>query len=355
MKFLVQALNLPLMLIYALSLIVPKNKNLILVGEWGGDLKEDNAVCLGKLLNSHRQFRVVFISNGHPDEASKIIKAHSLKSYWLHLRAAIFIVGSGKKDVVYPFVTSRSLLINAWHGLPIKKIHKMVKSNSISVRIRDALMPFYDETPDYIISTSAFASIMEDAFHPRVGVIKMPQPRWIRGENPCYKEEKVFLYSPTFRDNNRGFFPLSEEELLIIDDYLLKKNLPSLLITLHPVCTYFNNNLYKKVKFINLREINVYKHIFPNTVCVISDISSVLIEASYFSIPTYIYFPDMDDYISNSRDIISSVFDKYCVNKRDEFLQIIDESMSLKYEYKHFVTDDFSSYLTSVCKLIEEI
>lgn len=312
-KALVQMAKAPLLLLYLLSYLVPKKKNLILVGEWGGELRGDNAVCLGELLQKDAQNLQIFYLQHAASNRADTVRLHSIRSIVLHLRARGFIVGSGKKDLLSAFITRKSILINTWHGLPIKKIHYMVKSESPLLKIRDFAMPFFDETPDFALAHGDFKIIMEKAFRPRIGVIDMPQPKWKNtGEG---EKDDLILYAPTFRDGNLGHFPVSELELKRIDALLDNKDY-KLMITLHPATKYQCEISFSNI-IINGRDsdLNLYSDILPRCRLVISDISSVLIDASYFGIPTKTYFPDEEAYRKESRAIIEHVFSTYCSDR----------------------------------------
>ena len=341
MRLLVQGLHFPLILIYLLSFIFPKNKKLVLVGEWGGALKEDNAVSLGRLLLDDGRYTVFFISNSTSDKTKNLVNVYSLKSFWLHLRAGVYIVGSGKKDVLSPFVTSRSLLINTWHGLPIKKILWMSKKDSFLMKVRDVLMPFYDETPDYVVASGDFSEVMSQAFRPKLGVIEIDQPRWFRLKTPT-PDARCMLYSPTFRDADLNFFPLSHTQLVELDAFIELSELPRLIITIHPACRFKPDNHYRNILF-NGRDCfkDLYSQLLPNAACVVSDLSSVLIEARHFGIRDYCYFPDKLQYVANSRPIIEEVYNRYCATTWDTFIDILvdfrrynPEEPTIIYEFK---------------------
>ena len=352
MKLVRQFFSLPLILIYFLSFFFPKNRNLILVSEWGGELKKDNAYSLGKLLRSYDDFEIFFISNSIHDKAKKMFKTHSIKSYWLHLRAGVFIVGSGKKDLIPAFITPKGILINTWHGLPIKKILWLSKKSSLLISLRDFFMPFYDETPDYVISTGDFSEIMLKAFRPKCGLIKADQPRWSRLGKPT-KANRCILYSPTFRDSNLEFFPLTSSQLLEIDELIEDLNLPNLIITIHPACQFKPSEIYRNILF-NGRDCNkdLYSDLLPNSLCVISDLSSVLIEARFFGIKDYCYFPDKEDYIKSSRPVIHNMYEKYCGNSWNSFINILLDSK--KHDlYKNNFSYKFNNPCHKVASIIK--
>lgn len=320
-----QAGTTPLLLLYWLSYLTPKRKGLVLVGEWGGQLRGDNAFLLGKSLQKDVTTFEVYFVQSQSSSLDDTIKKFSIKSLFLHLRAEVFIVGSGKRDLLSSTITHKSVLINAWHGLPIKKIHFMVKSDSKFIKVRDWLLPFFDERPDYVIANNEFIQIMRDAFRPRLGVIDMPQPRWGAVKMDCEKD--LVLFAPTFRDINLEFFPLTDRELDEVDK-LLEGRPYKLLVTLHPACTFEPVWSFKNIMVNGIDiDLNLYTDILSRARLVISDASSVLIEAAHLGISTLTYFPDELDYRKNSRPLIDQVFRTYCDNKIDNFVDIFRESI----------------------------
>ena len=256
--------------------------------------------------------------------------------------------------MLFPFITSRSLFINLWHGMPIKKIFWLHKRNPKLIELRDFVMPFYDERPDYVISTGKFSSIIHKAFRPKIGVIEMDQPRWCNLGKKISNENYI-LYSPTFRDADLEFFPLSHKQLLEIDTYIKAERLPKLIITLHPACQFRPKYEYSNVFFNGYGcSLDLYSDLFPNSSCVISDLSSILVEARYFGIKDYCYFPDKKNYIANSRPVIDEICEEYCGQPFDSFMKILyhfnedKDNVCSSFKYK------FNNPANQISKLINQ-
>ena len=114
--------------IYVLSRLWPKDKTIILCSEWQGTRFTDNVAQLFSELHQDQKLRFIWIKktkhiNANFPCSGRQLYAYSLLSFFYHLRAKTFIVGSGKSDVIRAFVTSKSLLINTWHGPPLKNIY----------------------------------------------------------------------------------------------------------------------------------------------------------------------------------------------------------------------------------------
>ena len=245
--------------------------------------------------------------------------AYSLLSFFYHLRAKTFIVGSGKSDVIRAFVTSKSLVINTWHGPPLKNIYLLdVKERlrnhsflSKARKIRNSLYPFLDESPDYILSNNKYyIDIMDAAFKPKIGVLEGRLPRWDwlpnRLNSLSFLEgyESIILYAPTFRDSDLSFFPLTELELEKLSLILQEKNI-CLLVSVHPASNFKLRSNLKNIHSLDGLEVNnIYSQVLPLCNLLISDVSSLLHDSVAFDIPAVIFFPDYETYSTSSRGLL---------------------------------------------------
>ena len=167
-----------------------------------------------------------------------------------------------------------------------------------------------------------------------------------------YGEFKEISYND-IRDSNLEFFPLTSSQLLEIDELIEDLNLPNLIITIHPACQFKPSEIYRNILF-NGRDCNkdLYSDLLPNSLCVISDLSSVLIEARFFGIKDYCYFPDKEDYIKSSRPVIHNMYEKYCGNSWNSFINILLDSK--KHDlYKNNFSYKFNNPCHKVASIIK--
>lgn len=234
-------------------------------------------------------------------------------------RQTAFIIGSGKSDVIRGFVTSKSLVINTWHGPPLKNIYLLdVKErfrnhNCLSKlrKVRNSLYPFLDESPDYILANNTYyIDIMDAAFKPKIGVLEGRLPRWDWLPNRPHslafldEYESIILYSPTFRDCDLSFFPLTAVELENLSVILKEKNI-CLLISVHPASSLeLKSNLENIHSLHGLEVDNLYSQVLPLCNLVISDVSSLLHDSVAFGVPAVIFFPDYESYSLSSRGLL---------------------------------------------------
>ena len=311
-------------LIHILSFLWPKDKSIILCSEWQGKRFVDNVAQLYSELYETDDYKFIWItkskklSKNFPGPGRPLY-SHTLLSFIYHLRAKVFIVGSGKSDVIRSFVTSQSIVINTWHGPPLKNIYlldvkeRFKNHNYLSNirKMRNMLYPFLDESPDYIVANNrTYVDIMNAAFKPKIGVLEGPLPRWNwpsdLSNNLTFLENygSVVLYSPTFRDHDRSFFPLTSFELESLDVSLEEKNV-GLLISVHPASSFELDSKYKHIHSLNELGIdNIYSQVLPLCNLVISDVSSLLHDSVAFDIPAIIFFPDYESYSLSSRGLL---------------------------------------------------
>ena len=313
------------LIVHMISFLWPKRKKRILCSEWNGLAFRDNVARVYFELAAEDELEFIWIARSDKvkkkaSSFGKCVMAYSLKSVFYHLTAYGFIIGSGKSDILRSFITRRSLLINLWHGPPLKNIYLLDINDRLKDKrfikamrlIRNAIYPFLDETPDYILSSNEiYTSIMVEAFAPRKGVIEGPLPRWGWGRQSDNemkpnreRPKKIILYAPTFRDHDHSYLPVSDAELSEVD-HMLQGTDTCLLISCHPISQFNLSNKYKNIMLIDDEEnINKYRDILPMCTLLISDISSLLHDAVAYSMPAVIYFPDHTMYIAESRNLI---------------------------------------------------
>jgi len=104
---------------------------------------------------------------------------------------------------------------------------------------------------------------------------------------PKFKNRKIILYAPTFRDNDN--YKINE----LIDAIDLKKYV--LIVKIHPNMNYkinYKDNVYTCEEFTSLQLLSVANY-------VITDYSGFSIEASVLEKPIYLYVYDLKEYSKN--------------------------------------------------------
>lgn len=340
---------------YWLSLLFPKSHNIVVISEWGGNVRGDNAANLFAALREEYPSALIKLVGGTQNArfADSIIPKYSFSSIWAHLRAGVFVVGSGKSDCIRCLITRRSILINVWHGLPVKKISYLnghQKKHPILYHLRDVFLPMLDERPNYILSSERHSDIMREAFEPREGVIIAPQPRWLGlASNSDTRPRRLrrVLYAPTFRDDDLLYFPLSNKELRYLDRYIdsVGGGL-EIYISIHPACQFTLLGKFANIKSYSIQtEGGLYDYFLPRVDALITDISGLIFDFEFMKKPYFIFFPDRLEYQESSREIIEEMNDLIGSKQQSDFVSIVKTLLSYDFASPNQLQLDRAQYI----------
>ncbi len=212
------------------------------------------------------------------------------------------------------------LYIQTWHGpIGFKAVGKM-KNNDSFLKIAEMVNTYDSSIADYFISNSNWCSnVYRKGLDYSGDIIRVGSPRCdniinnkgnknsdIRSKLNIPEGVKILLYAPTFRggDNSKNWeFSKIDNSIdfeKIVDCLEHTTNCKwYVLLRLHPVLADklegFNFN---KKNFKDVSKIDDMYDILNITDMMISDYSSVVFDASYAKIPTFLYVEDIDDYTS---------------------------------------------------------
>ncbi len=286
----------------------------------------------------------------------RAVKRRSLKGLYITSRASVCFISSYVTDIFF-WTTRKSLLVNLWHGMPLKKIEYDIDSgplfkkyhakgmfDKIKYRI---LEPECFRKPDFMFAPSEFwASILSKAFSvDQKKFIYSGAPRTdiffddfisfedLVYENKKFKKElefsrqKKILLMPTFRDNGDDYFTVSKIDLNRLSKWLTKNN-AVLYVKLHPSD---KSSSELKSGFDNIVSVDVsVSDIYPYLKyfdLLITDYSSIYLDFILLNKEVVFFSFDLDKYISQSR---SMYFDyesftpgrkAYCFN---ELIDVLD-------------------------------
>lgn len=225
--------------ISAISILVPKTDEIVIVGGWFGQRFADNSKYFYLYANANKELlelrKVIWITRSKVVEEElkcngyEVYRVWSLKSIWYHLRAKVHLIDQSPMDINSLF-SVRCKRINLWHGFPLKKIGTYMENDSIDKKtklgkwfIRMSIRGFWGD--HYILATSNFSSdVLGKAFnlkdnriivsgYPRNYETLVAKPiNYIpQNEIKYYKEidlykargYKIIGYLPTFRDKRQ--------------------------------------------------------------------------------------------------------------------------------------------------------
>lgn len=233
------------------------------------------------------------------------------------------------------FYQQGSIQLDFWHGTPLKKIRydvveKPKKKNSWIQNIVES------NGEEYVFSTSKYLSkkVLEGAFalpqeklvnvgYPRMDIIGLSSkenrefcerysPELLKYINDAEKFEKIFLYMPTFRDDDPEYFEKAKIDFEAMNAVLKKIN-GVFFLKLHPLTKHSSINNYSNIIQID-NDVDIYPFLIY-TDFLVTDYSSI-------------YF----DYLMLDREIIFIPYDyANYVKHRELYFNYEDITPGVKY------------------------
>jgi len=321
-------------IIYIILLVfrlIPRDKHLWLTGKissWEYDTAPpqffDNSKYFFLYLVHNTNEKVYWVSNSTSEiKALKemglpVVKFNSLKGIYLTLRAKYSFHHYGPNQIM-PLLQLGSVQLDFWHGTPLKKIRYDVVPK-IEVK-RKALTEFLDKGAiEYVSSTSKYLSenILMRAFdkrpeemldfgYPRMDIMGLSKEEIIRFCEKYSKElleyidvaqrhKKVFLYMPTWRDDDPEYFKKASIDFKKMNDKL-KEIDGVLFLKLHPLTKDVEVDNYANILQLK-NDVDIYPFL-TFTDCLITDYSSIYFD--YLPLNKEIIFIpyDYDNYVKN--------------------------------------------------------
>lgn len=315
------------MLTLYISMLVPKDKSLLLFGSWFGTKYADNAKYLFEyVLENRKDLHPVWMTTddgvyaelkglGYP-----VCKSGTAAGIKNALRACTVVYCTHDQEDIGVWEShfiGRSVLVNLWHGIPIKKIMyddeysaKYVYSKKDRVRDLILSVPLKKK---YICSSSEEVSrIYKSAFRAKdTEVIETGQPRNDYFITPHkntlrrrFGEKKIIVYLPTHR--NAGKTPIDLHILFDLEeiDVILESRGAVLVIKKHPYHKAENKleGEYKNIYELKEEGANTQELLDAADV-LITDYSSCYIDYLFLNRPMIFYAYDYDYYIKEDRQL----------------------------------------------------
>ena len=336
------------------SMLFPRDNNLIICGAWFGNKYDDNPRYFYEyLINSRKDVTAYWITKNQEiyerliAEKKNVCLANSFEAKKLALRAKFVCTATGRIDIGEENVKflGGAYYINFWHGVTFKKVmYDDEYSNmgkGIKSKIKDILeyLPFRNY---FVVSTSeTISNIYESAFRVRKNqIIQMGQPRndyFYIEKNNEYKErfkgKKTILYMPTHR--NEGKTPIDIDKIFNLEEVedWCKKNNYIFLIKKHFYHSKEVNKYIEKYNYIIdiTNEMTESQHLLDAADILITDYSSCFIDYLLLNRPIIFYNYDLDNYLKSDRKMYFNYDDiapgKKCKNFNEiqEYLeQLLD-------------------------------
>jgi CDP-glycerol glycerophosphotransferase (TagB/SpsB family) len=329
---------------------VPQKKGLVLFGS-GFKTFSDNPKFLFLHFQQIQSYAPVWISPNRTEVKELLDKGYdvsykwSFRTFWLVLRAPMLFI-SHKINDIFPIVPQRSIVINLWHGTPIKKIGFDSLKETIwinNLKKSGRKLPY--ERWDYFITASPNTTfIFESAMQLLKDKIKpLGQPRtdiiYSNSNNFTVSNKLIkrlahireldlktkILYTPTFRNNKKATSEI-KHSLITINNAINKNKKQVILFKPHPLDkTIFNDRFFAPLDNI----INVANEDTQDLLCIsdvlITDYSSIMFDFMITGKPIISYIFDYEEYVTENGGLYFS-FDEIgtsIANKKSDLVNFI--------------------------------
>ena len=343
-----------------LEIIVPVKSDLILFGS-GFNRFSDNPKYLFLYFVENGRYCPIWISSNREEVKKLKAKGYNcsykwgIKTLFLVVRAKYFIISHNVKDV-FPVIPQRGIIINLWHGTPIKKIglDSRIEKEWIENMVRSGRTLPYERWDYFVTATDYTSSIFKSAMNlPSFKLKPLGQPRTdslykasiddkIKTDieeglinSDLLKGKKKILYAPTFR-NNATSDSVIMESLIKIDNAIGKNSGTVVLFKPHPLNKIkFQGDLFSKRSNI----IDVSDEDTQELLCVIdiliTDYSSIMFDFMITQKPIISYIFDIEEYLMENGELYFSFRElgTIVVNNPDELVSSIFNIDSLLIDY----------------------
>jgi CDP-glycerol glycerophosphotransferase (TagB/SpsB family) len=235
---------------------------------------------------------------------------YSLRGIWAYFRAYYVFYTHGAMFNYAP--PKRKLVVNLWHGMPIKKIWRGVPGSELPLST-------------YLVSTSAFFSNVlakASGFSPdQLLVTGLPRNDFLTTVRPQVVEhaarlrghaDRLIFFMPTYRNSARGFMThdgtetntvlgLSEADAQQLHSWL-EENHCKLLVKPHPMSINVGKPFEDDAHWAMIDEQALFKsglglyELLAQVDLLVTDVSSVYVDFLITQRPQILYFPDMERY-----------------------------------------------------------
>ena len=324
---------------FFLNLFIRRDKNIWIFGSWMGTRFADNSRYLYQFMHmEHEKFgihKVIWITrNRSVYEMLKqygymVEMSNSAKGIYYHIKAGVHVVcnmayTNGKYlGDINGNLSNGAIKIQLWHGFPIKSsVHQSHSGNKKILSKIHSMKIYKYSLPGKWLEEQFVASLSSDCTrryriwfdNENLKTIECGYPRdcqcvkYMRDEldvlRKLDKYSKTILYLPTFRSYPINFkHPLTNTKLA---EWIVKQNIlwiekPHLASSMTDFFAEIDlacpSNL---MRLDNDFDVNV---LIPKVSIVVTDYSSVSVDAIYFNCPVVYYVPDYDLYCKSDRGL----------------------------------------------------
>jgi CDP-glycerol glycerophosphotransferase (TagB/SpsB family) len=360
-----------------LDFLYPKDNKTIVFGSETGEFVSGSPKALfAHIKENHPEYKVYFYTPFKKSLETYAKIKYILKFAHIFFKAK-FLVSSHPPSDFYPFAWSnRKVLINTWHGTPLKAMF-FADSGDTKSNLKRILW-LNKKISAFIVSSKLEAATLAECFlinprkfyylgQPRNDILlKNPADKTlpnIIGTIPEYK--KVILYCPTYRrDAPTEFFPFDDFDLQHLNNFL-EENKIIILLRGHVYNKKSEKeNFSERVIDFGFEICNDVNLILPEVDIMVTDYSSIYIDYLLLDRPCIFVPYDLEEY-KRKRGLLYDDYDFWAPGHKvltyKEFIAAIGEIVSGRDVYKNRreeINRQFNYYQTEnscekVFKLIE--
>lgn len=262
------------------------------------------------------------------------------------------------------------LIVNLWHGVPLKKI--ALKENNYSSLKKLYFKLIFSDNYSYMLTTSkSLINIMKDSFGVNEDIIKVwGQPRndilFDEGNKTILNDlfvdlpeyEKIVLYAPTYRDNiETKLFPFIDYSKEDLEEFLEKEKSVIFIRTHISENSDISKYLGKRVRLLNddiLDDIMIVLNLFD---VLITDYSSIYIDYLLLNRPVIFLPYDKEEYLDNRG--MNFEYDKVTPGPKPEQMQDLLSILSMNFkgqdeylENRKLINEVFNEINSACCSEI---
>lgn len=330
------AVALILNLVYFISKITPRDKNIWVFGAWNGQKFLDNSKHIFLyVLNSDLPVNAVWITRSRLlalELKSQGYPAHyalAWRGIWIQLRAGVAIFShSAEWDLCAPLLDSRVCRVQTWHGMPIKRIgyddpRGVSRSRAATIT---KWFPYRDDAVHLITAAGPDdQNFYQTAFNVAPGAVKITGYARNDAIYRSIKEKRThnikcsnIIYMPTLRGSAGDDFSIfsdTEFDFDLFNNKCLDLDL-KFFIRLHPVQRMRRQDISAISLcdniFIIESESDIYESIGEFDI-LITDFSGIYFDFLISGKPVIMAPLDLEKYLKHDRDLYYD-YETICVD-----------------------------------------
>lgn len=342
---------------------MPKNQNhWVFPVCFQRDDLSDNLRAVYEEVKNRKDIKKIILTRGKPIDIDgiNVVKAplNSKEGLKLLIKSGVvFIKHYCSHNVGYDLNYSKRLVIDLWHGIPIKTIEMATKKATNKHR-RDHLCKEHKNYSAVISSSLIDKAIMTSAMHPvtynevwltglpRIDFITKPfdqLPQDLKNEYAQIEklkgDKKLVFYAPTFRESKEGCYKFSKDQIEKLKK-VLESNNAVLGIREHIINS--TNSFSEELSSLNPINLNSFVNIemiYRLSDILITDYSSCFIDFMSTNKPVVNFSYDYEEYLNNERGFfyeLDMIFPDTINKTFNEMLASLEQSFKGDYDKKHY-------------------